>query len=210
MVRIPHSVKPAKTVGEQLDIFKSRGLIVEVPMKTHISLVLAEKYDGMGYTDSRNFLDELEYNNDMQIILGTNMRIKIASGTIKDGAGNLNEEMILQVTPPVIQSVAISDDNHDVTVTYDVYVYDNTSGTLKNNIDLVKDDDWKSLGEKDIVTFDGKELNIHFAEALTGSNNQIYINGNSIKDSLENVIGDDRITAVFQANDFKIHRGGTY
>lgn len=121
-MRIPHSVKPAKTVGEQLDIFKYRGLvveddvsaqeilnrisyyrftaytlslktndrfhdavtfnqiyrlydfdlkfrlllmeiveIVEVSMKTHISLVLAEKYDGMGYTDSRNFFDESKH-----------------------------------------------------------------------------------------------------------------------------------------------------
>lgn len=29
MMRIPHSVKPAKTVDDPLDIFKSRGLFIE-------------------------------------------------------------------------------------------------------------------------------------------------------------------------------------
>jgi len=121
---IAHSFKPSKSVDEQLDIFKSRGLlvedeewakeilervsyyrftaytlslktddvfhgtvsfkhiyrlydfdlkfrlllmeiieVVEVSMRTHIALVLAEKYDGMGYTDSRNFQDESKHAN---------------------------------------------------------------------------------------------------------------------------------------------------
>ena len=39
---IPHSIKPSKTVEEQLDIFKSRGLIIEneewaKSILTHIS-----------------------------------------------------------------------------------------------------------------------------------------------------------------------------
>ncbi|BBI36676.1 Abi family protein [Cohnella abietis] len=118
MIRISHSFKPSKTIDEQLDIFKSRGLIiedelwakgilkrvsyyrftaytlslktddvfhagvtfkqifrlydfdlkfrlllleiievVEVSMRTYIALVLADKYDGMGYIDSENFDD---------------------------------------------------------------------------------------------------------------------------------------------------------
>jgi abortive infection bacteriophage resistance protein len=122
MVRIPHSFKPSKTIDEQLEIFKSRGLIVEdeawakgilkrvsyyrltayalslktddvfhggvtfkqiyrlydfdlklrlllmeiievveVSMRTHIALVLANKYDGMGYTDSGNFDDATKH-----------------------------------------------------------------------------------------------------------------------------------------------------
>ncbi|CQR58927.1 Abi family protein [Paenibacillus riograndensis SBR5] len=122
MIRISHSHKPSKTVEEQLQIFQSRGLIiedeenakeilsrisyyrftaytlslktndkfydnvtfnhifrlyefdlkfrlllmelievVEVSMRTHISLVFAEKYDGMGYIDSANFYDSLKH-----------------------------------------------------------------------------------------------------------------------------------------------------
>ena len=137
----------------------------------------------------------------MQIILGTNTRIKIASGTIMDEAGNLNDEMIIQVTPPVIQSVAISDDNHDVTVTYHVYAIDNTGGSLKNQIRLVKDGRQNSLNDGDTVSVVDGKLVVHFATALSGSNNQISINGYSIKDLLGNVVGDKRITNVFQAND---------
>lgn len=36
--------------------------IVEVSMRTHISLVLAEKYDGLGYTVSGNLLDLFKHN----------------------------------------------------------------------------------------------------------------------------------------------------
>lgn len=139
----------------------------------------------------------IRYYNDMQIILGTNTLIKIASGTIMDEAGNLNDEMIFQITPPVIQSVEISDDNQDVTVTYNVNVYDNTDGNLEDEIQLVKGRAWTSLSDGDTASVVDGKLSIHFAEALTGSNNQIYINGSSIKDSYGNVTGDDRITNIF-------------
>ncbi|WDF51015.1 Abi family protein [Paenibacillus sp. KACC 21273] len=124
MKSIPHSVKPSKTVEEQLDIFKSRGLIIgneewaksilthvsyyrltaytlslkngdqfnknvtfeniyrlyefdlklrslvmevteaiEISMRTHISLTLSQKYDGMGYIYAENFMDSDKHDN---------------------------------------------------------------------------------------------------------------------------------------------------
>lgn len=41
----------------------------------------------------------LTYYDELKVISGTKTLIKIASGTLKDAAGNLNEEMILDVTP---------------------------------------------------------------------------------------------------------------
>lgn len=146
----------------------------------------------------------LNYYNDMKIILGTNTLIKIASGTIKDAAGNLNAEMILHVSPPAIQSTVISEDNHDVTVTFNTDVYDNTSNNLNNNdnIYLVSgtNSDWTGVGENDTASVINGKLFIHFAAALSGSNNQIYIRGNVLKDVNGNVSGDERMTPVFQAN----------
>ncbi len=148
-----------------------------------------------------NAVINIEYYNDMQIILGSNTRIKIASGTIMDAAGNLNDEMILEVTPPIIQNVEISEDNHDVTVTYNEDIYDNTSGTLKTLIWLVKDDDWIAIGANDSVSINGKELIIHFANSLSGTNNQIFVDRNSVRDTFGNILNEYRITAVFQANE---------
>jgi abortive infection bacteriophage resistance protein len=126
MTKIPHTFKPAKTLDEQLEILKSRGLIVEdgerakeilarvgyyrltaytlslktddvfhknisfnqiyriydfdlkfrlllmeiievveVSMRTHINLFLTEKYDGMGYIDSENFIDASKHTRFM-------------------------------------------------------------------------------------------------------------------------------------------------
>jgi abortive infection bacteriophage resistance protein len=49
-MRIPHSVKPTKTVDEQLDIFKSRGLIVEDEVSTKEILNRVSYYRFTAYT----------------------------------------------------------------------------------------------------------------------------------------------------------------
>jgi abortive infection bacteriophage resistance protein len=50
MVRTPHSVKPAKTVGEQLDIFKSRGLVIEDDVNAQEILNRISYYRFTAYT----------------------------------------------------------------------------------------------------------------------------------------------------------------
>ncbi|KGE20154.1 DUF1533 domain-containing protein [Paenibacillus wynnii] len=143
----------------------------------------------------------LNYDNDIKVILGTNTIIKIASGTLKDVAGNLNEEMNLQVSPPVIQSTAISSDNHDVTITFNEDVVGNTE-SLENYIYLVRGSNsiWKHLVEGDTVKIESGKLKIHFVEALSGKTNQISINGGVLKDSDGNVQNDSRLTALIEAN----------
>jgi hypothetical protein len=146
----------------------------------------------------------INYTNDMKVILGTNTLIKITGGTLKDGVGNLNAEMIFDVTPPVIQSAEISSDNHDVTITFHENVLDNTNNTLKTYIYLLKNSSsnsyLKPLGVGDTVSIVSGKLVIHFAEALSGANNQIRINGGALKDSYGNVRNEDNSTAMFQAN----------
>ncbi|GFZ86680.1 hypothetical protein GCM10008018_35840 [Paenibacillus marchantiophytorum] len=145
----------------------------------------------------------LKYDKEMKIILGANTIIKFASGTIKDAAGNINQEMSLPVSPPIIQSAGVSSDNHDVTITFDKDIYENTNGSnLKGGIHLYKGDgsNNKGLVAEDRVSTTSNKLTIHFAEALSGVSNQISIGGNTLKDSYGNMQGDDRLTAVFQAN----------
>jgi hypothetical protein len=134
------------------------------------------------------------YENDMQVILGTNTLIKIQSGTLKDAAGNLNDEMILHVTPPVIQSAEISSDFHDVTITFDGEVYDNT---INNEVSYLRDyiyllrngveSDWEGMTEGDTVSIDSNKLIVHFAKPLTGDENLIIMEDGALKDSNGNI-----------------------
>ncbi len=145
----------------------------------------------------------LRYDKEMKIILGANTIIKIASGTIRDTEGNINQEMKLPVSPPVIQSAEVSSDNHEVTITFDKDIYENTDGSeLKDGIYLSKGDgsNRKRLVAADTVSTTSNKLTIHFAEALSGASNQISIGGNTLRDSNGNTQSDDRLTGVIQAN----------
>ncbi|NOV02690.1 hemoblobin-interacting domain-containing protein [Paenibacillus planticolens] len=144
----------------------------------------------------------LNFYNDMKVILGTNTIIKIASGTIKDSAGNANGEMNLPVSPPVILSTEISSDNHDVTITFNEAVVDRTEDSLRNRIYVIRgtNSEWKGLVAGDTVSINSAKLQIHFKEALSGANNQIVIGGGMIANRYGNVETADRLTALIQAN----------
>jgi len=123
-------------------------------------------------------------NNDMKVILGTNTLIKIASGTLTDADGNINAEMILHVTPPVMQSAAISSDFHDVTVSFQEDVVDNTYSngvsTLVsgNYIYLLQyganDSHQTALTLGDSASVVSGKLVIHFATPLSGVTCLLY------------------------------------
>ncbi|MDB5052436.1 MAG: hypothetical protein JWM44_486 [Bacilli bacterium] len=125
-----------------------------------------------------------------------------------DAAGNLNAEMILHVTPPVIQDAQISSDNHNVTITFQESVVDNTysEGTsyLKNYICLMKSgnyEDKTSLTADDTASDVSGKLIIHFAAALSGGANKIIIDDRgALKDSYGNVRNDETLTPLIQVN----------
>ncbi len=168
------------------------------PLMVDSDVDFNEAYDY--YEEHQDAYIYLEYENGMQVILGTETKIKIASGTIVDGVGNLNEEIIFEVNPPTIQSVEISEDFKEVTVTYNVYAYDNTDDLLKDNIRIVRQNVRDYLSEGDTASMVDGRLVINFEEA-SGSSIQIYINGGTIKDSLGNIDGDSRLTKYIQVSD---------
>ena len=174
-------------------------------LKSNISVAV----DGVNFApiQEQSYIDwgsnyiYIEYEYDMQVILGSNTRIKIAANTIKDAVNNGNAEMILDVTPPAIQSVTLSSDNREVTVAYSVYAYDNTDGTLKSKIRLSRGgvSEPTYLAENDTVSVEGGVLTIHLAQALSGPVNIITIDGNAIRDAIGNTDNDER-TGIIAAN----------
>ncbi|MGO4537785.1 hemoblobin-interacting domain-containing protein [Paenibacillus sp. 2TAB19] len=147
----------------------------------------------------------LSYDNDVSIIAGPNTVIKIAAGTLIDEAGNLNAEMNVQVSPPVIESAEISSDNRDVTITFNKNVFDHTNNYLKNYIYLARNTNSNSegLAEGDTVSIVANQLHIHFATALYGDSNQIIIQGNTLKDAYGNVQNSSRASALIQAHELE-------
>lgn len=147
----------------------------------------------------------LNYDNDMKVILGSATVIRIAGGTLMDSAGNLNAELNLHVSPPVVQGALISNNNHDVVLTFDENVLDNTDGNLRSYIYVVKgsntNNNWKGLVSQDEVTVEAGKLHIHFAEALTGTASQIMINGGALKDQYGNIQSESRVTPLIKAGD---------
>ncbi|WP_424767688.1 hemoblobin-interacting domain-containing protein [Paenibacillus sp. sgz302251] len=141
-------------------------------------------------------------DNDMQLILGANTLIKIASGTLKDEAGNLNEEMILHVSPPVIQSAEISSDYKTVTITFNEEVSSHRSN-LNDAISLYRNgigSRREGITENYEVSIESGKLVIEYEKALTGDKNQIVISGSTLKDSYGNVAGDRMTTPIINGS----------
>ncbi|SDO16679.1 Protein of unknown function [Paenibacillus sp. yr247] len=191
-----------------------------VTANTYLRSYMSIATDGVNFVPLSNQIDvyppglgkagttqiRLYANNDMKVIQGTNTLIKIASGTLTDADGSINAEMILHVTPPVIQSAAISSNYHDVTIAFQEDVVDNTySGgvsSLISYIYLLKNgaasNDQTALTEGDTASIESGKLVIHFATALSGVTNQIRINGGALKDSYGNVLNDNTLTPLIQ------------
>ncbi|SFL98219.1 Protein of unknown function [Paenibacillus sp. 1_12] len=183
-------------------------------LKSHMSIAT----DGVNYLPISNQIDvyppglggsqiRLQANNSMKVILGTNTLIKIAKGTLTDADGNINEEVPLHITPPVIQRVAISDDYKKVTISFQENVVDNTyvngSSTLisDNKIYLLQNGsnaNQTSWTSKDEAFVESGKLVIKFDTPLSGAKNQIVIKGGALKDSYGNILSDNTITPLIQ------------
>ncbi|WP_419875842.1 hemoblobin-interacting domain-containing protein [Candidatus Pristimantibacillus sp. PTI5] len=192
---------PEGSSNEQTSAFLKSNISIATD-GVHFSPFMEQNSEAYKRRDQQLYLG---YDNDMKIILGQNTVIKIAGGTLKDEAGNLNEEMNLQVSPPVIQSAEISSDNHDVVITFNEEVMDNTGtdpSSLKNKISLIRNNetDQKSLVEEDTVSIVSGKLHIHFAEVLKGESNQIVISSSALKDAQGNVYDANIMTPYIKAN----------
>ncbi len=167
----------------------------------HFSPVLSEQNE-IYQNGSRQI--HIRYYNDIKVVIGEKTVIKIAAGTLKNAAGSLNEDLLLHVSPPVIQSTVISNDNHDVTISFydDIFDNMNESDPLSNYIYLMKDgyQQRKSLGEGDTAIVEDGKLKIHFKEALSGASNYIYVEGGVLKDRHGNIQRERSVTAPLQAH----------
>jgi hypothetical protein len=182
--------------SEDTEAFLKRNISVAVDGVNYVPL------QEQSYIDWESNYIYIEYEYDMQVVLGPNTRIKIAANTIKDMANNNNAELTLDVSPPAIQGVTVSSDNHDVTVTFSAYAYNNAGDSLKDRIRLDRNGNSETLPllEGDTVTVKDGTLIIHFKEALTGTNNLIEIQGNTIKDIHGNTDREYRMTRLIAAN----------
>ena len=192
---------PNEATNEQANAFLESQIAVAgdgqhfVPFADH---------EGSAYQNNSREL-YLNYDNDMKIIQGTGTVIRIAGGTLKDAAGNLNAEMNLQVSPPVIQSAVVSNDNHDVVITFNKNIVNNTSSDddLKSRIYLVRtvsgqEKSFKALVAQDTLLIESNKLNIHFAEALSGTESQIVIGSGALKDLNGNVRDQDTVSGFLE------------
>ncbi|MFD2331047.1 hemoblobin-interacting domain-containing protein [Cohnella sp. GCM10020058] len=148
---------------------------------------------------------QISYRNDLKIVSGPKTKFKLAAGLFKDAAGNMTPELILDVSPPAIQSAALSSDNHDVTVTFDRNIYTtpfyNASKQLNSRIWLKEGSGHRrDLGTNDTVEVVGDKLNIHFATALNGESSQIVISGGTLQDANGNYYSDEMASPYLPAN----------
>ncbi|GGD97110.1 hemoblobin-interacting domain-containing protein [Paenibacillus nasutitermitis] len=144
------------------------------------------------------------YDNNIPVVPTQNTKIKIAAGALVTSSDDLNEEMILNVSPPVIQGTEISADNKTVTITfqnelqeYNIYNLAQNIYLSRNGVDSYREYLSSNLGTASIVS--GK-LVITFNQSLSGANNLISINGGALKDSFGNTQGNGIMSAPIQVH----------
>ncbi|KAI7264220.1 hypothetical protein KC345_g8901 [Hortaea werneckii] len=192
---------PDEATEEQADTFLASRISVAGDGEHFVPFTNNE---GSAYQNNSREL-YLNYDNDMTIISGTDTVIRIAGGTLKDAAGNLNAEMNVHVSPPVIQSAVVSNDNHDVVITFNKDIVNNTSSddNLKSNIYLVRtvsgqEKSFKALVAQDTLSIESNKLHIHFAEALSGTESQIVIGSGVLKDLNGNLWDQDTVSGFLE------------
>lgn len=142
----------------------------------------------------------INYEYDMQVVLGSSTKVRIAANAFKDAANNNNAEMTLDVSPPVLQGATVSSDNHHVTVTFSTYAYNNAGDSLKDRIRIIRNSEPLPLAEGDTVSVEGGTLNIHLANSLAGTTNAFVIQGETVRDIHGNIDRQDRMTRLIAAN----------
>lgn len=188
---------PGDVSNDEVQAFLKNQLSVSVDGEHFIPVT---EQEGEVYQSNLNQI-YLNYYNEMRVIIGAHTQIRLAAGTLKDSAGNLNEELILKISPPMIKSATVSGGNHDVTIAFYGDVKDLSDGSLAGNIRLFKGTgNGKSLVKGDTASIMDGKLEIHFAEALAGTANQIIIRGGVLEDAYGNTQSNDLLTSLLQVN----------
>ncbi len=142
----------------------------------------------------------LRTNWDMKVVLGTNARLKIAAGAFQDATGHANDDMILEVASPVIQSAVVSSDYRTVTVTFNKEVFAHTEfNDLASSIAVRRDganpnSRWVYLGSGDEAAIESGKLVVRLVKPLVGMTNYIRIDGDALFDSSGNFSDDEQYT----------------
>ncbi|QJD84586.1 hemoblobin-interacting domain-containing protein [Cohnella herbarum] len=221
-LKAPAYVGSTSRNGEWVELYFDENLVynTDEDIETFLRSKMSISTDGTTfevipehmYLSFRDNWIYLEGRYNMKVILGENTRIKIASGTFMDSMGNLNDEMNLDVTPPVIQSAVLSDADKKVTITFNESIFENTDwidGDLQDYIYLKKNGtrtDWV-VGDgngdginddSDTVSIVDGKLVVTFAQALVGRNNQIVIDGYVLKDFDGNIATNETISPTIE------------
>jgi hypothetical protein len=143
-------------------------------------------------------------NNKMIVTLnspltGTNNKIAIRSGALKDESGNvLNTGVVTKfidvatIAPPRYLHSSIDNLNHDWTLFFDKNVKINTASVddLKAAIKLSIHGVEKSIESSTTVTFIDNKVVLHFAAPLVDNNIEIHIEANVVADTHNNALTD--------------------
>lgn len=135
---------------------------------------------------------------DMKVLLGTDVRLKIAAGAFQDATGHANDEMILDVAPPVIQSAVVSSDYRVVTITFNEEVFA-PAADLASSIAVQRDGANPNssrvyLGSGDEAAIESGKLVVRLDKPLAGTINFIRIDGNVLMDRYGNHFDDAQST----------------
>ncbi|MEG2857096.1 MAG: hypothetical protein RR994_00565, partial [Clostridia bacterium] len=142
-------------------------------------------------------------------LTGTNSRFRIAVGKIKSvSTGNINLDDITtqaisadfdKAPPqPEYSTISLSTDNRTVSVGFDENIYNvfATGVSASAGLEILKSHIWidsngagyRTLGGQDTVSINGKVIVVRLANALTGANNTMKIDGGSLRDYAGNIL----------------------
>ncbi|NQX58646.1 DUF7594 domain-containing protein [Paenibacillus qinlingensis] len=142
-------------------------------------------------------------------LTGTTNKLRIASNTLKDAAGNVisnqytSDPVVADTNAPQIQSVYPSDFNKKIVVVFSENIVNNFAdeNQLKQAIMFSSNGgaSYSALGNSERVILSGSILTVILAGPLEGSNLKIRINANALKDVIGNIATTDLTTATFAA-----------
>jgi len=158
------------------------------------------------YYNSYSRTITIEYDDDMPVLSGTNTRIKIAAGVLKDANGIPYDEVVLDdVTPPAMTTAAVSGDYRQVTIAFSEPAYDKTldngQSELHENIYLLRDgpgSEQRAIGPNDTVSIVDGKLVLQVDEPLAGANNVVVIGDGALQDAAGNYADYDMATPYLE------------
>lgn len=164
--------------------------------------------DGVVSLDWESNYLQIYSNQNVALVSGPKTKIKLAAGLLEDTAGNVTPELALAVSPPAIKSVELSDNDQEVTVTFDRNIYptpdyDATDLNSRIYVQQINQDvtQRRNLEEGDKVTLKDNQLIVKFATPLTIETNQIVIQGSTLQDAEGNYFSSKISSSYFKLND---------